>query len=223
MKIQPALFLSALILANLACGLGSPAPAQGCDNPYYPVKDGATWEYELNGSKGMTRSLSNVTEKGFSSKEAMKSGTNLFSDLTCEQGTHTLAAMGFSLDDDPIIQFTTKSSKGSGLPGDLKVGSTWAEEFVYEGESDGTHRSYTMKNTCSAKDEASVTVPAGTFDTLHVECTLTISVLKDGVDTPTVTEVKSQFWYAAGVGMVKRNNLVEGYESEYLLTSYNIP
>lgn len=237
MKIQSALFLSALILANLACGLGSSTPAQGgdpaqsggssssgkptaagCDNPYYPVKNGASWEYELTGSLpgSMTRTLADVTETDFSVQESLQGGAELLNDWSCDDGDLTMSSI-------EMEGYTTLSSKGISIPGDLKEGSTWTQELVYETKAGDMEMTTTITNTCTAKGSESVTVPAGTFDAMLVECKMLSTSIVKGTDTPTTAEVANQTWYATGVGMVKSKNSVSGYESEYLLKAYKIP
>lgn len=205
--------------AGQAGGQSAEKPAAaGCENPYYPVKNGATWEYELTGSMpgNMTRSLDDVTEKGFSVQETIRGGAELSNGWTCDRGNLTMAAINME-------GFTTLTSKGVSLPADLKEGTTWSQELVYGTKTGDIEMTTTMTNTCTAKGTESVTVPAGTFDALRVECTLVSSVLTKGTDTPTTSEVANQSWYTSGVGMVKSKNSVSGYESEYLLKSYKIP
>ena len=70
-----------------------------------------------------------------------------------------------------------------------------------------------MKETSKVLATEKVTVAAGTFETLLIQC--------QGIDDKGVA-YDEKTWYAKGIGYVKDENLIEGktYISE--LTEYNI-
>jgi len=71
-----------------------------------------------------------------------------------------------------------------------------------------------------------VTVPAGTFDAVRMDCKtdIAITITMNGVDVPTNVSMTSKMWYAPGIGMVKSDNVLSGDMTNTIeLTAYTIP
>ena len=61
----------------------------------------------------------------------------------------------------------------------------------------------------------SITVAAGTFNAVRMECqtNIVITITMNGTDIPTNVNTTWAVWYATGVGMVKSDNVVNGSEN----------
>lgn len=252
--------LSVLVLASFACstfGAGTPtdAPEDGiapteevastptvepsptpqptaCDNAYYPVKSGATWDYQMSGTSAdtFTHSIVSAGEKEFSDQDAFGSGTTRTGQWRCEDGnlisltpggaSTAVAAAGL------VFTFTVTENTGVTIPANLDVGSTWSQDIKFESSQDVGGIQMDTQNeastSCTAMGRESVTVPAGTFDALKVECNTKLTIGMNGIPIYTL-EGPSTAWYALGVGMVKNVGSGGGYEATIELTAYQIP
>ena len=110
------------------------------------------------------------------------------------------------------------------------AGTSWMQNFTLEGTESINGQAIAAKNetaySCTAGATESVTVPAGTFNAVHVDCQadITITVTLNGVEVPTSITTTSAMWYASGVGMVKSDNVISGAANNIIeLTGYNIP
>ena len=212
----------------------SPTPQQAdCFNAYYPVKTGATWTYQMSGTSAdtFTHSIVSASEKEFSDQDAFGSGTTRTGQWRCEggnlisltpgSGSAAVAAAG------QTFNFTVTANSGITFPANGDVGSAWAQDISFEGAQDVGGTQIASKNqastSCSAVGRESVTVPAGTFDALKVECNSKITVTLEGMAIPFVIDGPSTAWYAQGVGMVKSVGSGGGYEATIELTAYQIP
>lgn len=212
-----------------------------CGNILYPVVDGATWNYDVNSNipTTFTRSISTLTPEGFTDQDIFASGTIRTGQWTCDSGALTALDPGSvtGTDNSANIQttglfaeFQTTSMDGVTLPAVVTSGTSWAQNVTLEGTQNIAGQDVYSKSTstynCTATGNESVTVPAGTFTAMRVECqtNITITVTMAGVEIPTNITFNSTIWYAPGVGMVKTDSLLsDGTSSSTLLTDYNIP
>ena len=249
--------LSVLILASLACSLfGAPAPTPApgdnsalpsepvveeasptpqpadCFNAYYPVKEGATWTYQISGTSTdtFTRSIISATDSEFTDQDAFGSGTTRTGQWRCENGAlisltpgggaAAVSAAG------QTMNFTVTANSGITIPARMDAGSAWSQDISFESTQDAGGTQVTSQNqaaiSCTVIGRESVTVPAGTFDALKVECQSKITITIAGM-SPIVFEGPSISWYAEGVGMVKNVGSAAGYETTIELTAYQIP
>ena len=207
------------------------APVADCFNPYYPVAQGDTWEYEVSGSATdtFTRSILSASGSEFTDQDVFGSGTTRTGQWKCESGNLIALTPGGSASVDTAGQtfnFTITSNSGITFPANLEVGNAWSQDIAYEGTQDAGGTQITSQNqattSCTATGRESVTVPAGTFDALKVECNSRISISISG-GSPIVIEAPSVAWYAEGVGMVKTVSSGSGFDSTIVLKSYQIP
>jgi DUF3108-like len=191
-----------------------------CDNPFYPVVDGASWNYSISTGTQATHSLSVSQDKVFT--------------ITIQGDNSTFTIEGQCTDDGIILMdvpgvsstysgegggstLTTQNVDGVTLPNDVQAGDDWSQIISVTGaSSDGeVTLSATIETNYTALGYEQVTVPAGTFEALKVEQTGTLTMNGgSGFDT------HGYIWYAQGVGTVK-SGLDGTYTGE--LTSYSIP
>jgi len=248
--------VSILILAVMAACLSSPAtPSTGstgstatlpsqpvksaCSNDYFPDSSGTTWSYSSTGSVlgpyTDTWTISDVSDTGFSTAILYSTGLNSTIKWNCQDGN--LAALDSGSDSLSMasskFKWTTTSVTGDGynIPNTFADGTTWSENVTANGivvsGSKSIDSQIASAVKCSAAGTESVTVPAGTFDTVKATCTdtVTVSTLSQGTLTPasTPSTVNVTDWYAKGVGLVKtvRVSTVSGTNT-VVLTQYSV-
>jgi len=227
--------------AALAPSAGTPEndnPAAGgpCANPLYPVVEGATWTYKFsNAALGeFTRSIIQVSADGFNDQDVFTLGVTRKGEWKCNNGA--LTALQPSGNPSASVQgedisadFKTTSWDGVTLPAALKAGDTWTQNITLEGVETIAGMQVNTKNviaiSCTAGATESVTVQAGTFDAVRVDCQsdITITINVNGADVPVAVSTTSTNWYAPNVGLVKTSSTVEGTNDTMELTSYQIP
>ena len=223
--------------ANEAPTATSAPAASSCDNPYLPVVEGATWDYKLTGPipDTYTHTILSVEDNGFTEQDTFGTGVTRQGKWQCDQGnlialnpsggnSANVSTEGVSVD------FETKELSGVTLPASIKAGDTWSQSLTLEGTQTIGGTAYAASNQftsdCTAKGIESVTVPAGTFDAMRVECqiNMNITVALDP-NNPISTPLSSTnvTWYAENIGMVKNKTSGSGLDSTIELVSYNIP
>ena len=69
---------------------------------------------------------------------------------------------------------------GVTIPADIKEGTTWTQNLIIEGlqimDDQEMISNFDISNDCTATGEESVTVPAGTFTALRVDCVNTVTI-----------------------------------------------
>lgn len=208
-----------------------PVSRDTCSHPYYPVKQGASWDYEISGSVSATytHSILSAGEGEFVDQDVFSSGTTRTGQWKCEDGNLVALTPGGAASVGAgglTLNFTVTSNSGVTLPANPESGSTWSQEINYESTQEAGGMQVASSNqaatTCTASGRESVTVPAGTFDALKVECSNRISISISGA-APIIIEGPSTTWYVEDVGMVKTVTSGSGFDSTIVLTSYQIP
>lgn len=211
--------------------LEQPASGGKCYHAYYPISQGATWVYEMSGSvaDSYTHTILAAGESEFVDQDTFESGTTRTGQWKCEDGNLITLTPGGSTSvaaGGQTFSFTITSNSGTTLPATLEIGSTWSQEITYEGSQDAGGVTITSVNeattTCTATGLESVSVPAGTFNAMRVECTGKISISISGAD-PIVIETPSTAWYVEDIGMVKTVSSGGGFDTTIELKSYQIP
>lgn len=214
-----------------------PASANACDNPYQPVVAGATWDYKLSGPipDTFTHTILSVESDGFTEQDEFGTGVTRQGKWRCENGNlialNPTGGGSASVTTEGVsVDFETKDLSGVTVPASIQAGDTWSQSLTLEGTEtiNGTSfaASNQFTNDCTASGIESVTVEAGTFDAMRVECQtdMNITVALDPnnpISTPLSTTNIS--WYAENIGMVKTSTTGAGLESTIELVSYNIP
>lgn len=214
------------------------APAQNagaCQNPYLPVIVGATWSYNLTGPipDTFTRSIISVDANGFTDQDVFGTGVTRQGKWTCDNGNLTaLNPSGNSANvtsDNVIADFQTTSSSGVTLPGSINSGDTWNQATTIEGTEHISDQDIPAKNefsnSCTAAGVESITVTAGTFDTLRVDCQTTTNITVTVLNNPIQTSLSftTTSWYAENIGWIKTITSGSGLDSTIELLSYSVP
>ena len=219
-----------------ATATSAPA-ASSCDNPYMPVVQGATWDYKLTGPipDTYTHTILSVEDDGFTEQDTFGTGVTRQGKWQCDDGnlialnpsggnSANVSTEGVSVD------FETKEVSGVTLPASIKPGDTWSQSLTLEGTqtigSTSFAASNQLTNDCTAKGIESVTVQAGTFDAMRVECQTDMNItiaLDPNNPMSTPLSLANTYWYAENVGMVKNTTSGADLDSTIELVSYNIP
>ena len=212
------------------------AAAGACANPYMPVVMGATWNYKLTGPTPdtFTKSIISVEVSSFTDQDAFGSGVTRQGKWNCENGN--LTALNPSSGDSATVttegvslDFETTAMSGLTLPATINAGDTWEQTLTLEGTETINETVMPAKNqvanTCKAVGIESVTVEAGTFDAMKVECITVMNIEIVLNDTPiqNAMTINGTNWYAEKVGLVKTISLGTGFDSATELISYSIP
>jgi hypothetical protein len=214
-------------------------PASGggaCDNPYLPVVTGATWNYKMTGttSDTFTRSIVNADGSSFTDQDVFGTGVTRQGKWNCDGGNLTALnpsnGNSASVSTEKVsVDFQTTAFSGVTLPATVNPGDTWEQSTTLEGTETINDMVIPAKNeftnSCKANGVESVTVEAGTFDAMRVDCVtnMKITITMQGNPVETALTLNGMSWYAEGVGMVKLVSTGQGVDSTIELASYNIP
>ncbi|MFT3893814.1 MAG: hypothetical protein QM730_19460 [Anaerolineales bacterium] len=210
--------------------------ASACDNPYLPVIAGATWNYKLTGpvSDTYTHTVLSVESDSFTEQDTFGVGVTRQGNWKCENGNLIAlnppsGSSGTVASDKVKVDFQTKDVSGTTLPATVNAGDTWSQTIDLEGTEtiNGTEipASNNVTSDCKAIGVESVTVEAGTFDAMRVECqnVMKISIQMGASPIDTTITLTGVSWYAENIGLVKNTITGSGLDSTTELTSYNIP
>ena len=174
-----------------------------------------------------------VTADGFKDQDVFTVGITTTGEWKCDNWT--LIALEPSgtpsatiQDENFSAEFKTTSWDGVTLPAALKAGDTWTQNFTLEGVETIAGMQFNAKNvtaiSCTAGATESVTVQAGTFDAVRVDCQSDsiVTVTTNSTDIPTTISMTWTNWYAPNVGLVKTDSTADINE-DMELTSYQIP
>lgn len=192
-----------------------------CDNPYYPVVDGASWTYAGSTTGQFTHTL-NVSQDQLFTIIITSNDTVFNMEGQCTEDGVILMDSGMSTtaqSADGTGTVTTTNQDGVTLPNDIQVGDDWSQTIAYNAGGEGESFSGTIETSYKAVGYESVSVPAGTFEALKIVQTSSMSMAGQHV-----FDTRSNLWYVQGVGNVKAEQTVlEGQVSVSELVSYNIP
>ena len=253
-----AVILIASLTITLACNIGSPespttnpaqpspkTPATGalCDNPLYPVRQGATWTYFSSGSPSgdfsYTDTISEVRADGFSLSTQF-TGLVRTQEWICESGGLKALEMGGAGAAASIstpgstTEFASSDVTGISLPKEVTPGMQWQYSLKMTGVTampgdQNAKSSGTYNLTMQEMGKETVSIPAGTFEAVKFQATSLIEITADfqGVQLPVTMNGSSLVWYAPGVGVIKSvdNSDFGGtpYTSTTELQTYSIP
>lgn len=211
-----------------------PVPAVGhCQNPYYPVVQCATWQYQISGTSSDTfvQTITRVREDGFDDQDdqdVFSSGATRQGSWQCEQGNLILSAgsnPSVALSDQMNFTFTVKSNTDISFPADPQPGAEWTQTIVYSGQSDIGGTTVVLRNTmqlsCKTIGVERVSVPVGDREALRVDCTTRFDISFAGA-TALRTTTTGSAWYAPGVGLVKSRDSSHTGVTEIVLLASSI-
>ncbi|PIF01583.1 MAG: hypothetical protein CR994_00655 [Maribacter sp.] len=207
-----------LILFCLALGLSYTLPAQNCGN-YYPMVEGATFEYTNYNKKGKKEGIAkykvsevntsgDVTNATMSIELVDEEGKELYKTdykFACTDNTVSIDYESL-IPSSTLQQFKDMEIDVSGtdleLPNDLSVGQELPDANVaIKVSMNGINMNTTvdMINRKVEKKE-SVTTPAGTFDCYVIYNDNKMKAMMVN------STMGSRIWYSEGVGMVKQES-----------------
>lgn len=214
----------------------TPTPVSECFNEYMPVREGAVWNYNLTGTATDTfsRRIVIVNERNFTEQDAFTSGVVRDMRWRCREGN--LIALNppsgnfSSINEEGVwIEFETSEVEGVTIPNAIVTGAVWKQTMNIEGRQKIYNVEYKAKNAiennCTAVSNEAVTVPAGTFEAVRIDCNVVVNVSLAIEDKPNqvVLTFTNISWYVRNVGLVKSATAGEGINATVELTSYAIP
>jgi hypothetical protein len=181
------------------------------------------------GGDTFTRSIVNVRENGFDDQDVFSAGVTRRGSWECREGNlisltpasgPSVAAAGMQMN------FTVESNTGLTFPADPRPGMEWRQNIVLAGRFEREGQSIevrgVMDRSCKAVGMERVSVPAGDFEALRVDCSHKMDLSFSGVPVSSMTETNAS-WYARGVGWVKTRGSSDAGVTEIVLLSYTIP
>jgi len=195
-----------------------------CRHDYYPLMPGYSVSYRQTYGERQVNYVMTITEA-----DDKRAKMEFKFDQIAEVGkeftfTQELSCSGGNLMPDgyldmseafggPKVRIETEEIEGVLMPEGLQNGSVWTSSYVMKmTPADSSHpmAAYgAMKSDVSVVNtvvgEETITVPAGTFDTLKVESVSTTTTEMTGLPNmpPSETTMTEYEWWARGVGMVK--------------------
>lgn len=215
-----------------------PAPqVHACDNPYMPIVPGATWNYKLTGPlpDTFTHTIVSVEGSSFVEQDVFAAGVTRQGTWDCENGNLIAldppsgASANVSTENNVSVDFETKDLSGVTLPAMINTGDTWSQALTLEGTQTINGTSFPASNQltsdCKAIGIESVTVEAGTFEAMRVECqtTMNLSLSMGDVPIQNTLHLTGTNWYVENIGLVKTLTTGMGFDSTTELITYNIP
>ncbi len=194
-------------LAATALALGVGSAAFACiDNAYYPVTEGATVTYRTAGME-MSQTFHDVSAGGFSvtmNVDGLEDPLTM-EYLCTEDGILAPSMAGIM----PGLNMEILEMEGVSYPSDWSVGQTWENTIsmamTMDVEGVSVQSTMTVSTVSTITGSETVTVEAGTFDTIVMESTSDIQTvtMMMGMSVPMNQSSVSTTWLAEGIGMVR--------------------
>jgi hypothetical protein len=212
---------------------------RGCANAYYPVSSGASWSYASSGSitgdYSYTRTITALSDVGFTTSDHFSTGVDRTLKWNCQDGNLTTLDTGSGSAGSvksTILKTVVVSTDADGynIPATFEAGKTWSEKIEINGnlENSGTNVG-TAQNVaqinCRAGSADTITVPAGTFNTVKATCTIAMvetTTVKGLTMPPVIDKESTTYWYVKGIGLVKSVGSNPGGNETIVLTQYKI-
>lgn len=223
-------WMRAAALLQLLCAACNQETPPEADDSYFPLKDGASWEYlHSNGGWSETVTL-----------EAVAGEPDMFVQLQSGDPTGQSSSSTFVLEGGDVLrvaeeQFLMDAPAYSVTydPGFLRFSDAWVHAAGGATETREYQRTETEPGMAPKAPQPrahvytvesvseSVTVPAGTFrNSLRIRRERDLSNV-DVMDVTAQTEQDKLFWFAPGVGKVREENSLSG--STEVLVKYTAP
>jgi hypothetical protein len=187
--------LSVLAVLTVAVSIPAQESAGPATHPYYPLKIGSVWTYKVQGGPIQVKVAG--TEKA---------GTQSGYKLETTAAGKVSATEVVALTNEGVQRFSVNQLNAEPpilfLPKDVEATKEWNVNSKVAGQDiSGTFK----------LDKEKVTVPAGTYDTIHVKGTdMTIGATKTTVE----------YWFAKDVGIVKLRFTLGTQDAVLELESY---
>ncbi len=225
----------------IASPTAAAASSGSCANPYYPVRDGATWNYSSTGGPaggyGFTDTITSVRDDGFTLTSQFGSLTRTQEWACTLEGLVALQLGGTSAailnEDNMKATLNVDHVSGVTFPSTINPGDTWQHTLEFTGRISVASQDIDAKGNATSSFQAvgneSITVPAGTFDALkiHVDTMINISGNFNGVSFPVKVTTPYDYWFVKDLGWVKASGTGnvggESFSETIELQSYSIP
>jgi hypothetical protein len=203
-----------------------------CDHPYFPLRQGATWNYSSSDGFGFNWAVTSVTGDQNSAVAAVSmafEGGSLNFDWSCDSEGILFYLLGSIATEElgTFASFEVTSHSGASLisPQNFQEGASWNNEYTmsYQIGVEGFSTAFTntVQETHTAGSPTTLTTGVGTFDAIPVTSSSSSTTSSDfGSFTFGWT---STCWFGYGVGLLRCESSGEGVSSTMELTSYTIP
>ncbi|GAB4546672.1 MAG: hypothetical protein Fur002_21920 [Anaerolineales bacterium] len=244
--LRLALILTTIIILLSACTTSrafSSGESGACDNPLFPIKQGAIWSYASaggpNGSFSYSDSIASVNADGFTLASKFSDGQTHIQEWRClSDGLQALqiggaSAAGISTQ-GMTADFTVIEAQGLSLPREITPGMKWQYSMTMKGvlatpdnQKSPSSGSYLAELQEMGSD--TVTVPAGVFEATRFQANSNVDVTMnfEGLQVPVKYTGVTILWYAPGVGFIKSIENGDFGGTAFAITtelqSYNIP
>ncbi|HEX5941000.1 MAG TPA: hypothetical protein VFY66_01925 [Anaerolineales bacterium] len=238
MENVPPLATETQIVSEAPTETAVPVPqTHACANAYMPIVPGATWNYKLTGPlpDTFTHTILSVDDSTFVEQDVFAAGVTRQGTWNCENGNLIAldppsgASANVNTENNVSVDFETKDLSGVTIPATIHAGDTWSQALTLEGTQTINGTSFPASNQltsdCKAIGVESVTVEAGTFDAMRVECQTKMNLSLSMGDAPiqNTLNLTGTNWYVEKVGLVKTLTTGLGFDSTTELVSYSIP
>jgi hypothetical protein len=212
-----------------------------CANAYFPVRQGATWNYRSSGGPAgeysFTDTITATREDGFTLSTQIGDLTRT-QEWTCSaEGLAALQLGGApaALLNAQNIQMNLNVTNATGVtfPSQINAGDQWQQQLDFTGNvammNEEAEAAGNAQMDFNAVGTESVTVPAGTFEALKVEAnvTLNINASYQGITLPVTVSGNYIYWFVQGVGWVKATGTGNVFGTSFSetteLQSYSVP
>lgn len=193
------------------------AAADACNNPYMSLKQGDEIHYQSDDTNRSFQILVGDSEKGKTTINYQFPNSSLTQNISCQD--KTVLAGNFVDTSAKDLALTAQEVTGSFLPGDVQLGSSWSTNYKASQNIDNKEVLYTIQIDHCAIAESRIKVPAGTYDTLKIRLTGTIS--SDNPDAPTQT-IRQDLYFAKGIGLIKIVDKSNNQNIETVATYINV-
>jgi len=189
-----------------------------CGNPFYPVVNGAWWQYNLSTGSTARHSLTVGADQTFTILVEGKGITANIEGSCTDEGIILLDAPGASgtfTSDGSSSSMSTTNQDGMTLPNDVQIGDDWTQTIQVDVSAGELSYAAIINMAYQAVGYEIVSTPYGPINALKVEQKGSTSM--NGSE---VMAIHGFIWYGQNVGVVK--NILDNI-SEADLVGYGIP
>jgi len=225
---------SAIVVPNAATpttsnSFGSYQMQTACDNPYNPIRPGATWTYSTSGTGfgdiNWTLTVDSITGDLKSATaevtETFGGATYTYQWLCSPNGMQWQATGGTTPNGTMTATVTDYEGQRLLAPGLLVPGATWTESYLQASKTSTGTLNERFSGTYTLDGLQSVTTNLGTFDALTVTSNTTDELTSTGGKT--VSQQVTTTYYVSGVGPVRYRVKADIGNTLSDLISYTIP
>jgi hypothetical protein len=201
-----------------------------CDHPYWPLRQGATWEHKLEAgqrAQTVTAATGDVESADATLEQLDPDGTHQVTQLLCSVEGIAYGDATITRPDGHVDTKVLTAHAGVALVSEaqLLAGASWTwsqtANYDFPAYSDGVYTGQTQYTNVALQDcrtlgSETVTVPLGTFEAVHVEC-IGQTVSTSAAGTSSTFPFNSTSYYVLGLGSLSLA------ESAPELVSYSIP